>query len=210
MQNQSGQPATDFESAKSDLSDTMKEGKRTATAALHDARDEVVDKAGGYAAEAKEALKDQAEHTQRDMSATMQAFGGALRAASEHLENSNQSAASKMILDAAGGIDRLSSSLKDKPFNEILGDIRSFGRENATALVATSVLAGLALGRFIKSEAPGSTGSSSSGGEMGKSQMDRPSSYGGATGSSPGSGSGMAFDKSGSGSRTGSSTRSGQ
>ena len=84
----------------------------------------------------------------------MAAFGGALRAASEHLANSDQRAASKFILDAAGGLERLSSSLKNKPFEEVLGEIRSFGRQNSGALIAGSVLAGLALGRFIKSSAP--------------------------------------------------------
>ena len=86
----------------------------------------------------------------------MAAFGGALRAASEHLANSDQRAASKFVLDAAGGLERLSWSLKNKPFEEVLGEIRSFGRQNSGALIAGSVLAGLALGRFIKSSTPDS------------------------------------------------------
>ena len=108
-------------------------------------------KASEYASEAKEALFEHAEGTQQNLSANMAAFGGALRAASEHLANSDQRAASKFVLDAAGGLERLSSSLKNKPFEEVLGEIRSFGRQNSGALIAGSVLAGLALGRFIKS-----------------------------------------------------------
>ena len=57
----------------------------TATETLHDAKDEVARKAGEYASEAKAALFEQAEGTQRDISSNMKAFGGALRAASEHL-----------------------------------------------------------------------------------------------------------------------------
>jgi hypothetical protein len=143
----------DFERARSEVADKIEEGKRTATEALHDAKDEVTRKAGEYASEAKAALFEQAEGTQRDISANMKAFGGALRAASEHLANADQRAASKFVLDAAGGLERLSSSLKDKPFEEVLGEIRSFGKENSGALIAGSVLAGLALGRFIKSSA---------------------------------------------------------
>ena len=45
------------------------------------------------------------------------------------------------------------SSLKDKPFEEVLGEIRAFGRDNSGALIAGAVLAGIALGRFIKSSA---------------------------------------------------------
>jgi hypothetical protein len=152
MQEQAGLQS-DFDVAKTELAEKFEEGKQTATEALHDAKDEVTRKAGEYANEAKAALFEQAEGTQRDISSNMKAFGGALRAASEHLANSDQRAASKFVLDAAGGLERLSTSLKDKPFEEVLGEIRAFGRDNSGALIAGSVLAGIALGRFIKSSA---------------------------------------------------------
>jgi hypothetical protein len=149
-----GSKTADFDTAKGELSERFEQERRSAREALHDARDELTRKAGDYASEAKEALFDKAEGTQRDLSANLKAFSGALRAASEHLANSDQRTASKFALDAAGGLERLSSSLKDKPFEEVLGEIQSFGRENSGALIAGSVLAGLALGRFIKSSPP--------------------------------------------------------
>jgi len=156
MQEQTGLQS-DFDKARSDLANKLEEGKRTATEALHDAKHEVARKAGEYASEAKAALYEQAEGTQRDISANMKAFGGALRAASEHLANTDQRAASKFVLDAAGGLERLSSSLKDKPFDEILGEIRTFGKQNSGALIAGSVLAGLAFGRLLRSSATPAT-----------------------------------------------------
>jgi F0F1-type ATP synthase membrane subunit b/b' len=146
-----GSKTADFDAAKSELSEKLERETRSASEALHDAGDEITRKAGDYASEAKQVLLDKAEGTQRDLSANLKAFGGALRVASEHLANSDQRTASKFALDAAGGLERLSSSLKDKPFEEVLGEIQSFGRENSGALIAGSVLAGLALGRFIKS-----------------------------------------------------------
>lgn len=151
-------PQRDFESAKNEIVEKLEQGKRTATEALQDARDEVTQKVGGYTAEAKEALFKRAEGTQRDISSNLRAFGGALRAASEHLANSDQRTASKFVMDAAGGMERLSSSLKDKPFEDVLEEIRTFGRDNSGALIAGSVLAGLALGRFVKSSAPSGPG----------------------------------------------------
>ena len=150
MQHQTGD-RPDFDQARSELTDKIEQGKRTATEAIHDARDEISRKAGEYAGEAKAALFEQAEGTQRDIGSNMKAFGGALRAASEHLANADQRTASKFVLDAAGGLERLSSSLKDKPFEEVLGEIRAFGKDNSGALIAGSVLAGLALGRLLKS-----------------------------------------------------------
>jgi F0F1-type ATP synthase membrane subunit b/b' len=162
-----GRKTADFQTAKSEVSERFEQETRSASEALHDARDELTRKAGDYASDAKQVLIDKAEGTQRDLSANLKAFGGALRAASEHLANSDQRTASKFALDAAGGLERLSSSLKDKPFEEVLGEIQSFGRENSGALIAGSVLAGLALGRFIKSSSPTSpadTGAPSQGG----------------------------------------------
>ena len=158
MQADTDRPRGDFQAAKNEITEKLEQGKQTATEALHDARDEVTQKVGEYATEAKEALFKRAEGTQQDISSNLRAFGGALRAASEHLANSNQRTASKFVLDAAGGMERLSSSLKDKPFEVVLEEIRSFGRDNSGALIAGSVLAGLALGRFVKSSAPSGTG----------------------------------------------------
>ena len=149
-----GRQKPDFESVKSELSGKLKEQTQSATETLHDARDAITAKAGELASEAKDTLVDRAEGAQKNISASMAAFGGALRAASEHLANSDQRTASKFVLDAAGGVERLSSSLKDKPFETVLGEVREFGRQNAGALIAGSVLAGLALGRFIKSASP--------------------------------------------------------
>jgi F0F1-type ATP synthase membrane subunit b/b' len=131
-----GRKTADFQTAKSEVSERFEQETRSASEALHDARDELNRKAIDYAAETKQALFDKAEGTQRDLSANLKAFGGALRAASEHLANSDQRTASKFALDAAGGLERLSSSLKDKPFEEVLGEIQSFGRENSGALIA--------------------------------------------------------------------------
>ena len=121
MQDNTGQARPDFESTKTEISDTIKKEKQSATRALHDAQDAVSRKASEYASDAKDALFEHAEGTQQNLSANMAAFGGALRAASEHLANSDQRAASKFVLDAAGGLERLSSSLKNKPFEEVLG-----------------------------------------------------------------------------------------
>jgi len=170
-QDDQGRQAADFDTAKSELSEKFQQERQTATEALHDARDEITRKAGDYASEAKQALFNKAEGTQRDVSANLKAFSGALRAASEHLANNDQRTASKFALDAAGGLERLSSSLNDKPFDEVLGEIQSFGRENSGALIAGSVLAGLALGRFIKSSPPSaSTGTSGQSGIAGASE----------------------------------------
>ena len=163
-----------FEAAKSEISEKFEQGKQTATEALHDARDEIVQKVGEYTEEAKDALLKGAAGTQRDLSSSLLAFGRALRAASDHLAFSDHRTASKFILDAAGGMERMSSSLKNKPFEDVLEEVRSFGRDNSGALIAGSVLAGLALGRFVKSSSP-STRSTTSDDSAGAAGRESPS-----------------------------------
>jgi hypothetical protein len=163
-ENDRGLEPADFARAKDEVSDRVQEEKQSAVEALHDARDEVARKAGGYAAEARQAVTEKAEQTQRDIGSSLSAFGGALRAAGDHLAQSDQDAASQFMQQAANGLEQLSSSLKDKPFSQVLEDVQSFGRQNPGALLAGSVLAGLALGRFIKASPPGTRGPTESAG----------------------------------------------
>lgn len=154
-ENDRGREPADFARAKDELSDRIQEETQSAGEALHAARDEVARRAGAYAGEAQQAAAEKAEQAQRDIGSSLSAFGGALRAASDHLAESDQSAASQFMQEAASGLERLSSSLKEKPFGQVLEDVQSFGRQNPGALLAGSVLAGLALGRFIKASPPG-------------------------------------------------------
>ncbi|SFQ07278.1 hypothetical protein SAMN03159463_05550 [Mesorhizobium sp. NFR06] len=153
--NHLGRQTADFAKAKDEISDRIQQETRSAGEALHDAREEVARRAGEYAAEAQQAVAEKAGQTQRDIASSLSAFGGALRAASDHLASSDQSAASKFMQEAASGLERLSSSLKEQPFGHVLEEVQSFGRQNPGTLLAGSVLAGLALGRFIKASPPG-------------------------------------------------------
>jgi hypothetical protein len=150
------QQQADTDAAASSAQDTFKREAQSAKEALHDARDEVARKAGEYASEAKAAAVEQAEVAQQDASASLAAFGGALRAAGDHLAGSDQRAAAQFMQQAASGIERFANSLRNKPFADVIGDVRTFGRENSGALIAGSLLAGLALGRFVKSSMPAS------------------------------------------------------
>jgi hypothetical protein len=61
--------------------DEIRREAQSAREAMHDARDEVTRKAGEYTSEAKAAAVEQAEVAQKDVSASLAAFGDALRAA---------------------------------------------------------------------------------------------------------------------------------
>lgn len=132
------------------VASALEEGKQSATRALHDIRDDLGQKTSEIAAEAKDATVRKVEEAQHGLGASLASLGGALHAAGDHLAEKEQGTASKLIQDTAEGIERLASSLRDKSLEEVIGEIRTFGRDNAGALIAGSALAGLALGRLVR------------------------------------------------------------
>ncbi|CDX21506.1 hypothetical protein MPLB_2040015 [Mesorhizobium sp. ORS 3324] len=162
-ENDQGREPTDFTRAKNEISDRLNEETQSAGEALQEARDEIARRSGQYATEAQQALSEKADETQRDIGSSLAALGGALRAASDHLANKDQNAASTLMQNAASGLEKLSSSLRDKPFGQVLEEVQSFGRRNPATLIAGSVLAGLALGRFMKATPPDGHGSTEPG-----------------------------------------------
>ncbi|WP_157357675.1 hypothetical protein [Mesorhizobium metallidurans] len=138
----------------SDIQSQIAESGRKVSETIDAAKDDLTVKAHDLASEGKEALTTQAHAVQNNLSGAIATFGGAIRAASEHLANSHHKSASRFALEAAGGLERISSSLRDKPFEDVLREVKSFGAQNPGALMGGSVLAGLALGRFIKSTSP--------------------------------------------------------
>ncbi len=171
MQNQklnTGGASGDKHPVKDDVASAFKNEASSARETLQDARDNVQRKAGEYASEAKAAAFQQAEGAQQGMGESIAALGGAMRAAGEHLAKGEQNTMSKLMNDAAGGIERFSDSLKNKKFEEILDDVRTLGRDNSGALFAGSILAGLALGRFVKSSVPDSDNSNDAGAHAGR------------------------------------------
>jgi len=155
MQDDQDQTQTGFSDIKSGLQDAGNKISDT----MGTAKDRLADKAHDIAAEGKEALAGRAQEVQASLSSAIDAFSGAIKAASEHLADSEQTKASQFAMQAAGGLERMSASLRDKPVGDLLGEIRRFGAQNPGVLVGGAVLAGLALGRLIKSSSP--TGQSS-------------------------------------------------
>lgn len=141
---------TDFEAAERNVADAFEEGKQSATRALHDIRDDLGQKTSDIAAEAKDATVRKVEEAQHGVGAGLASLGGALHAAGDHLAEQEQGTASKLLQEAADGIERLASSLRDKSLEEVISEVRTFGRDNAGALIAGSALAGLALGRLVR------------------------------------------------------------
>ncbi len=81
---------------------------------------------------------------------TLGDFANAVRRAGDELADADQSPASRLVRQAADGLESLSRNLADKEPGDILNSVRDFGRRNPAAFIGGAVLVGLALGRFAR------------------------------------------------------------
>jgi hypothetical protein len=167
--------------------DTLGKIKDAASQALDTAKHE----AGHAAASMQDKAKDTLEQGKQAASHTLVDFAGAIRKAGDELAQHDQSMAGRLVKQAADGLENLSHAVADKRPDELIDALRDLGRRNPGAVLAGSVLIGLALGRFAKSSAKpdtdGSAGTYPAPSTMPKTPM--PLSSGMPTGSSTWSGS---------------------
>ncbi|MET4634939.1 hypothetical protein [Kaistia defluvii] len=150
-------PPADADGSNTSVKETLEGELLGAKRGFVEARSDIKDKASELAVDAKDALVETATDAKHGLSGGLQTLGGALRAAGVHLGENGQPGPSKLIGDAASGLDQFAQSLDSKPLGEVIDELRTFGRNNAGGLFAGSVLAGLAFGRLIKTAEPAPT-----------------------------------------------------
>lgn len=105
--------------------------------------------------QAKERASRYVEGGKTTVTEHLDTFAQAIRAASDELRDKDQTMAAQLVRQAAGGLESLSRSIGGTSLQDMVTSVRSFGRSNPTAFIGVSVLAGLALGRFVRASSPG-------------------------------------------------------
>jgi hypothetical protein len=134
-------------SAKEEISKAGETLKEDAARLAADAKDELRHRA--------EAMKDEVtgkvEETKGSAAHSLEAFAEAVRKAGDELKSKDENTAARLVGEAARGLEGFSRMLNEKSIDGIVDSVRSFARSNPAAFVAGSVLAGVALGRFVRS-----------------------------------------------------------
>jgi len=104
-----------------------------------------------------------AEHGKETGAGHLDAFADAVRKAADELGEQDQSAAAQFVREAAGGLESLSGSLREKSVGDLVDSVSRFGRSNPTAFLGGALLAGVALGRFAQASGERSYGARDSG-----------------------------------------------
>ena len=136
------------------------------TASRKEQAKEIVGQAGqalkaeaqSFASVAQDRVRAEAQKGTQAGAKTLGDFANAVRRAGDELATSDQSPASRLVQQAADGLESLSRNLADKEPGDLLNAVRDFGRRNPAAFIGGAVLVGLALGRFARaSETSGIT-----------------------------------------------------
>ena len=128
-----------------------------------DAAQVVKREAASFAEGAREKAVENIDQQTEAAGRTLGDFANAVRRAGDELARSDQSMAIHLVRQAADGLEGFARSLTDKRPEEMLQAVREFGRRNPTAFIAGSVLAGVAIGRFLRSSSPSSQAADVSG-----------------------------------------------
>lgn len=106
--------------------------------------------AQSFAHAAQDRVKAEAQRGAQAATKTLGDFANAVRRAGDELDQHDQSPASRLVRQAADGLESLSRNLEGKDPGDLLNAVRDFGRKNPAAFIGGAVLVGLAIGRFAR------------------------------------------------------------
>jgi hypothetical protein len=128
-------------------SEAVNSAKEMATAASRAAKDDLT----SVADYAGKKTREQFEHQKQAAVETLGEFANAIRHAGDELAQHDRTLAGRLVKQTADGLEQFSRSVADRRPEELLDAVRDFGRRNPVVFVAGSVLAGVALARFLRS-----------------------------------------------------------
>lgn len=117
---------------------------------LSEAADEVKERASEASESAKQAAYDYAEGTKQSAAQSLNDFAHAVRTAGNDLSEREQGFAARLVTEAADGLESAAQSVSGTSMGELMSGVQRFARRNPGAFAIGTVLAGVALGRFLK------------------------------------------------------------
>ncbi|MGE5500880.1 MAG: hypothetical protein ACM3W4_03020 [Ignavibacteriales bacterium] len=114
----------------------------------------VRDEARGFASSTRQQASQRLDQRKQEAAGTIHDFADAIRRAGDELGQRDRSMPARLASQAAESLEGMSRAIADKSPGEMIDAVRDFGRRNPTAMLAGSLLVGLAVGRFLRSSAP--------------------------------------------------------
>jgi len=124
--------------------------KEQARALIEQAGQTLKTEAQSFAEVAQDRVRAEAQKGAQTAGKTLGDFANAIRKAGDELDQAEQTPASRLVRQAAEGLEGVSRSLAEKDPGELLDTVRDFGRRNPVAFIGGAVLLGVALGRLAR------------------------------------------------------------
>jgi hypothetical protein len=124
--------------------------------AIQEGRQAVKEQAGAVLNDAKQIARGKIAEQQQTAASSLGSLAQALRKSAQELQGDGQQASvARIAQTAADGLERFSSSLRDKDLDGMLRDAQSLARRQPVLFFGAAVAAGFLAVRFLKSSSPG-------------------------------------------------------
>lgn len=136
--------------AKANAASTLDTLKTHASEAADTARGTL----SGIASEARGRINDMVDQQKTAGADQLSGIAKAVQTAASDLQDKSPQVA-RLVGDAASSVDRFAGDLRNRDLRDVVDQVSGFARQQPVAFFAGSVIAGLLLARFLKSESRG-------------------------------------------------------
>jgi len=119
--------------------------------ALHGVKDQVKAKVAELGAEAQQAAFNQIGSLQKRTAEGIHGFADTVEDAGKLFAEKQSPRVARLVQEGAWALRDLAGSLSEKPIADVVEDVRTYGRAHPAVLVGGAMLAGVAIGRLMRS-----------------------------------------------------------
>jgi len=118
---------------------------------IKDVKDQVVDQAKSSFRDARESASSSLNNSRGQAADRIGSIAEAVRGTGDRLRSDNQTGIADLTDSLADSVERFSSYLRDRDFNDIRQDVETFARRQPAVAIGVALAVGLVAARFIKS-----------------------------------------------------------
>ena len=130
--------------------DNLEKEAHSASEKLHEASDSLKSGARQAADEAQRTANAYAEQGRAAAAGGISDFASAIRRASDELGQRDQDLAARLVSQAASSLEDIANTVSHTSVDDVMHSMKGFARRNPAVFVGGAVLAGLAVGRFLR------------------------------------------------------------
>jgi hypothetical protein len=134
--------------------DRAKEEVSSAREHVRGAGQSLREEAKGLGTAVRNKLADSMESGKETLADSLNDFTAAIRKAGDELDGRDQRSVAGLVHSAADGLDEAIETVRTRSVEDLGQSIASFARQQPAAFIIGALIAGVALGRFVRASGP--------------------------------------------------------